>query len=256
MKKYIALLLFVFMIFSFTACTNNTNSNQDNGMSTFIETYKNTANEYIEKGDIESAIKVLEEGVSKFDDESLKTLLAELKSEIATTTSSGGTEVPVSTSEVTTTAEPVEATTEEQTEVPSTMVVEVTEPQPFDFGRYIGWWTETEYEDYLTNGGMFLSVNFDGGTYVGFNISFAQSGGRRVADTNFLILRETLESITDNTIENAFTDSFGNNGVAHIEFSDNQVICTISNLTAPYGGTDWGIYNGEYVLSHRLTSAY
>ena len=107
-------------------------------MSTFIEAYKNTANEYIEKGDIESAIKVLEEGVSKFDDESLKTLLAELKSEIATTTSSAGTEAHVSTSEVPTTAEPVEATTEPQKEVTSTTVAEVTEPQLFDLEKYIG----------------------------------------------------------------------------------------------------------------------
>lgn len=266
MKKYIVLLLSVLIVFSFTACTNDINSNQNSGINTFVETYKNKANEYIEKGDTESAIEVLEEGVSKTNDEGLKKLLEELKNDSTGTTSSENKEeVSVTTSEVVTTSKPNETNTEqtkEETTVESTSissdsqssVVESNESEPFAFGRYIGLWTETE--DVSTTGGMYLSVGFDGGEYVSFNMSLIQSGGRRVAETNYKVLRETIEKITDNTITSTFTDSFGNTGVVSIEFLDNKIICTVSNLEEPYGGADWGIYNGDYVLKHHLTAAY
>lgn len=266
MKKYLVILLFVLMLFSFAACTNDTNGNQNSGINTFVETYKTKANEYIEKGDTESAIEVLEEGVANTNDEGLKKLLEELKNDSTGTTSSESKEeVPVTTSEVVTTSKSEETNTEpikeeattESTSVSSdsqSPIVESNEPEPFYFSRYIGQWTETE--DVSTTGGMYLFVGFDGGEYVSFNMTLIQSGGRRVAETNYKVLRETLEKITDNTITNTFTDSFGNTGVASIEFLDNKIICTISNLEEPYGGADWGIYNGDYVLSYHLTSAY
>lgn len=77
MKKIITLALSILFVFLLTACTNDTNNNQN----PFVEIYKSKATEYIENGDTEAAIKALEEGVTTTGDEGLKTLLEELKND-------------------------------------------------------------------------------------------------------------------------------------------------------------------------------
>lgn len=72
MKKYIAFLLFVSMLFSFTAC-----GNEGKKQNPLVQTYKVT--EYIEKGNTDSAKKALEEGVTNTGDEELEKMLAELE---------------------------------------------------------------------------------------------------------------------------------------------------------------------------------
>ena len=241
MKKYIVCLLAFSMLFSFVACTENTSNNQNN----FVEIYKQKVTEFIENGDTESAIKALEEGVSATDDEELKKMLDELKNnskEVSSETKEDSSIDSLTTNNDSEKENSVDTPTE------ATSSVESTVSKIFDINDYIGWWTETE--DVYTTGGMWLDIYDDGGSFLSFIISLSQSGGMRVANTEITFLKENIK---DTIIESTFTDSFGNQGLVSIEFLENKIICTISNLQEPYEGADWGIYNGDYVLKHHGT---
>ena len=73
MKRIVALIMAVVISICITAC----NSDTDKSKST-VEQYKNVAQEYIDKGDIETAKKALEEGIALTNDEGLKKMLEEI----------------------------------------------------------------------------------------------------------------------------------------------------------------------------------
>ena len=63
-----------------------------------------------------------------------------------------------------------------------------------------------------------------------FSMALIQSGGIRIAETSFSVLRVTMEGITDNTLKSTFTDSFGNIGTVTINFLEGKIICTVSDF--------------------------
>ena len=78
MKRVIAILICIFMAFSISSCGSSGNSLE--------EKYCKTAQEYAEKGDIETALKVIDEGLSKIpDSEKLTELKEKITSEEAIT---------------------------------------------------------------------------------------------------------------------------------------------------------------------------
>ena len=77
MKKYMAFVLSLLIIISLTACADEADTSQNN----FVEIYKSKATEYIENGDTEAAIEVLEEGVEKTGSAELQQMLDELNEE-------------------------------------------------------------------------------------------------------------------------------------------------------------------------------
>lgn len=74
MRKIISLMFVVILSMTITACTSNTGSTNESS----VEKYKAIVQEYIDKGDIETAKKALQEGVSLTGDESLKKMLDEI----------------------------------------------------------------------------------------------------------------------------------------------------------------------------------
>lgn len=237
MKRFIAVLLSVLMVFTFVACTDNTNN--ANNQNSFVETYKSKATEYIEGGDIDSAIKVLEEGVTKTNSEELKKMLEELKKDVVGSTQKDESSVEGSkTEDVSEPSDNVDTTPD---------AVSPNENKTFDMTDYVGFWNETE--SLYTTGGMQLYI-YDDGDFLSFNLSLSQTNCIRVADTYISVLKEDIKS---NIIKSVFTDSFENCGVANIEFLEDKIICTISNLQEPADGADWGIYDGEYILKYHET---
>lgn len=239
MKKCIVFLLVLLMTFSFSACKDNSEDKQ----SSLVAEYKNKATEFIESGDTESAIKALEEGISSTGDNGLKKMLDKLKDgsagEDEKETSTDDTGAGVDTESKPT--ENVDTSDIEPTDKPETS-------KPFDVTKYGGWWTETE--DGLLYSGMSFGITDLYGDYLAFSISLFQANGYRSADTAFAVLKQ---SIKNNKFETAFEDSFCNLGFASIEFLEDKIICTISNFESPGQGSNWGIYDGKYILAYHVT---
>lgn len=88
MKKIFSILLVLITIFSLASCSSGKSDSLE-------EKYYNAAQEYIEKDDLETALKVLEEGLGKIPD---STMLSELKEKITketeTTTEAPTVSVP------------------------------------------------------------------------------------------------------------------------------------------------------------------
>lgn len=244
MKKHLSFLLSVLIILSLVACTDDTNG--ANNQNDFVDIYKSKATEFIESGDIDSAIKALEEGVSTTNNEELKKMLEELKSDDDSNVSSGIKEessVDSSKSDITSEDDNGELSSETISSNESTV------SQTFDINNYIGWWTEAD--DVYSKGGMWLDIYDDGGEFLSISIALVQMSGIREATTDYIMILK--DDIRSNIIKSTFTDSFGNCGVVNIEFLEDKIICTISNLQEPAEGADWGIYNGDYVLKYHST---
>lgn len=243
MKKYISFILSILLAFSLVSCAQNDSGNQN----TLVEAYKSKTAEFVESGDIESAIKVLEEGVSTTGDAELKKMLDDLKSDNTSNVSSEIKDESLVDSSKSDMTSKIDDNVESSSEAISS--IESTVSQTFDINDYIGLWTETE--DVYSTGGMWLDIYDDGGDFLSFSIALVQSSGTREASTDYLMILKY--DIKNNTIRSTFTDSFGNCGVVNIEFLEDKLICTVSNLQEPAEGADWGIYNGDYVLKYHTT---
>ena len=400
MRKCIIFLLSILIAFSLVGCTKENNS-----PNTFVDIYKNKATEYIENGDLESAITVLEEGVSKTNDEELKKMLGELqndnsqKNSSETSADNNSSQISSSKSKVDKEAtkenslgnsvsemddntirailngqksfidfdSKLEATirslpqvNSQYTEKPgmyavvdldnngtkellieyvfngdtaiiniqngkyiayyipyrsrsrlktdgtmswsngasesgvkrvsfgnegiiSTDIIVYSEDlftvngntvtkeeyekalseqdrkkdaewislpsEPFDLTDYVDWWAEND--DVYTQGGMELLIHDPGGEDYEFMVSLTKKNGIKVAHSDYFAVAKN--NIWTNQVFSSFTDSFGNTGKISIQFLDGKVICNVYNFESPKGGSDWGIYDGEYVLTYYDT---
>lgn len=93
MKRLISILIILMTIFTLASCGSNSGDSLE-------DKYYNTAQEYIEKEDFDTALKVIEEGLSKIPDSSM---LVELKDKITSED-----ETTVTTTEEPTTVVPTE----------------------------------------------------------------------------------------------------------------------------------------------------
>lgn len=236
MKKYMAFVLSLLIIISLTACADEADTSQNN----FVEIYKSKATEYIENGDTEAAIEVLEEGVEKTGSAELQQMLDELNEEPNVEDSGSNSENGNTDSKDSILSEESNAT---DINSQDNLTDEKVNEQMFNIEDYVGWWKE--HNDY-TSGGMRLNI-YDDGEYVWFVLSYSRENDYQIADTSIMLLKEKLNK---NIIESAFSDSFGNYGYVSIELTPNQVICKISNVKEPYYGANWGIFEGEYILPY------
>ena len=233
MKKTFIILFSILFIFTLCACSS------ENEMSELEKQYYDYAQECIEKGDTQTVIECLEEGITNTGSEELKKLLEEVK---------GSSTVSSSKDDSSQVAASTENSSNDKTSQKVTSTENV-EKQTFDINKYIGWWQESE--DIYETGGLYLDIYDDGGSYLQILIENSKTNGDRIASTDYIpVLKKNIKS---NKLEFPFEDSFGSTGYASIEFLENKVICTISDLQEPEDGADWAIYNGDYVLKYHGT---
>lgn len=199
MKKYIALLLSILIIFTFVACTNDTND--ANNQNTFVEIYKNKANEFVKNGDVDSAIKVLEEGISKTNDEELQKMLDELQNDVGNNVSNENTNLN-------------------------------------EYSKYEGDWRVRNTDEYfhtdltlkidINNTKMNIVLRYE---YLPSNYDYTQ-----LSNTVAQIVKEVdISEIKDNTLVlNYDNDGCGNSGKVKLSFSNTFILCESDYFTQDY----------------------
>lgn len=226
MKKYIGVLLSVLLILSFSGCAAETSNTQD----TFADIYKNKATEYVESGDIEAAIAVLEEGVSKTNDDSLKQFLDELKRKNDSSTTS--------TENVTTTSN------ENTTTLPSDNSIDSEVEYDFDISKYIGEWATSGFS--WESGGFYLSISLNESK---IDIACTNVFSGRLAETTIFA---NTSMIINGELKTGFEDSWGNYGIMSLKFDSEQIVCTISDMEHSTEGIGYSLNEGKYTL-HSYT---
>ena len=215
MKKFTALLLLILIVFSLTACASDTKSNTNE----FVEIYKQKVTEFIESGDIDSAIKALEEGVTNTNADELKKMLEELKNSKSTS----------STDEKT-------ATSKDQ-KVNSTS----SKVEKFDISKYKGEWATSGFS--WQKGGFHLEIAVNGTL---LDIACSSVSSTRVAEATVI---GNTSMITNSVLTTGFGDSWNNQGIIKLKFEDKKIICTVSDVQYSDEGSGWSIKEGEYVLT-------
>ena len=191
MKKYLSLILAVLMLISFTACTQQAPSSEQDSI---VSAYKEKAEEFIANGDYDSAIAVLEEGISATNSEELIKMLED---------------------------------TQKAKEEAEASIPEGTGGSTFDLSKYFGWWAETE--DVYSNGGLKIDLR-DCGKYWDLTIEFNMTD-RPPASSRLVVLAEDIKS---NKLRVGFIDDYVNYGTAELEFLEDKIICTIFDLEPTY----------------------
>lgn len=223
MKKYITLLLTFLIVFSLVACTEN-----QNNQSSLIEAYKAKATEYIEQGDKETAIEVLEEGITATNDEQLKQMLEEFKKgedEESTVDSQGdGSEISTESSD-------------ESIVIPT-----------FDISHYTGCWYENEDVACGYESGLEIIISENRNLNLTPTIVF-EICDEYSASTTLIC---TANDIVNNKITTSFVDDSYNTGMICIEFLDNgDIKCSIWDVKGAM--VAWSsIREGEYILTYRM----
>lgn len=199
MRKYIAFLLSILIIFSLVACTNDT----DNSSNSIVDVYKNKATEFIESGDTQSAITVLEEGVSKTNDEGLKTMLEELKNGDSSNPSDQNQE---------------SGDTQNQ------------------YLKYAGAWAAENYEMFYAETDLSLEIDFEG-TKMKISLRYEYLPN----NIDYLDREETVAEITkevdiseikENTlVVNYENDGCSNSGKIRFTFLDTFILCESDYFT-------------------------
>lgn len=209
MKKYLAIILSILLILSLTACKNNEKTNQD----ALITAYKNKMTEFVESGDNTTAIKVLEEGISITNSNELKKMLNELKGK-------DSTESPKD-NQATTSADNSNGDENSEIIIPPTKTINIKD--------YIGSWATTD--DMFSNGGFSIDIDMHKGIgglkYISFNTFYAKPHWQDGPSIELIIEKSEL---TNPKIETSFTDNFDNEGFITIEFLDDSIIATITEV--------------------------
>ena len=200
------------MLLSFTACSKNNKTTELN------ETYKSKAEEFITSGDIDSAIKVLEEGISVTNNDELKKMLDDLRNENINTSS-----VDDSASEAN------ESISDNQ--------------EPMSYDDYTGIWA-TEDISY-DNGGLILDISIKNSEMI-FSCSLTSSApSLRVAEFENKI---SISQIKNNMVTIDFKDDgWDSYGTFELTFNNDYLLADFKNVVndpASY----WGFNNRTYKL--------
>lgn len=185
MKKFLSLLLSLVLAFSFVSCSD------DGGDTGLADAYKQSAQKFIDSGDIESAKKALEEGISATQDEGLKAMLEELNPEEAAAQDSAEQSAAAST--------------------PSA-------PAKPDYSKYVGMWVCDAASMDVT------SSNADS---LDLSIFIALEN----THVNNIELSLLVSNIANNTATLAYKDSWGSSGTAIITFKDNAILFETKNAS-------------------------
>ena len=220
MKRIVALIMAVVISVFITACNSN------NKKQSAAEQYRNVAQQYIDKGDMETAKKALEEGIAITNDEGLKKMLEEI-------------------SNTETVEEIADAETVEKSEVVA--VEEVAEPTEVpDYTNYIGTWSSRGFS--WEDGGFTMTVSIEG-EYMYIACDEVQSAPmNRIAHFEDKI---PVSDIVNSKASVVFADDcWGNSGTAVFEFASGQdyyILCTIQDVVYSDFGA-WGFSEGDCIL--------
>ena len=156
MKRIFLFVLTALMAFSLFSCGS---TEEDTSIA---DAYQSTAIKYMEAQDYESAIKVLEAGISKTGDETLKQILEKVKEKYSPESGSAGTE-------------PLDTKKENEEQITDTAVppeTETTDPK-FFIENYLGEWRSQCSEliiktvDYETGA---VRISYSSNTYAGGDV--------------------------------------------------------------------------------------
>ena len=212
MKKYIGIMLSILMIVIVcSACS--TNNNQDTSENSYIT----MAKEFIDAGDYDSALKILEKGYKETGDAAIAVMMAELTVDEETVAST----VPEESGSVTVVENPLEA--------------------------YRGIWAEdgicAEY------GGMIMAVYPIEDSECRLELQLTQ--GIPMSRIANVVLEFETKDLEENCIELHFTDDgWGSEGDIVVTFDDGFIDCEIYNTKYNGEGSfaDWGLAEGLYEL--------
>ena len=205
-------LLLTFILVFTTGCNNNNNNNNNNTASVYIE----MAQDYINEGNYEAAIEVLEKGMSSTGSTKIEELLKEV--------------IALQLQEA-----PASNNTPDDNDAGDV----------FDYSVYEGTWAQEgigwEY------GGLLMDVEVSDDT-ISIDCIFTQGApSSRIAEIAVDIKKDDVEN---NAVECAYDDDgWGSCGKLNIQFNDNSIKCSFSDIKQL--GTEipaWGFYEDTYTL--------
>ncbi len=218
MKKIFILFMTITILLSISACGG------DKPNLSVVEQYKKIVQEYIDKGDIETAKKALAEGVTLTNDEDLKNMLEEMNSKES---EAGNNESSHNGESTNGNAKPKEV---------------------IDYAEYDGVWSTEGFS--WESGGVTMDIIIDGQEMF-VTCSCVQSApANRVADFNESI---PFSSIIDSSFTTNYKDGWGNSGTVTFEFKDDAIICSFKDITSS-DWTQWGFGENSYVLKRQKES--
>ncbi len=188
--------------------------------SSKADTYIELANEYLNTGDYNSAIEILQKGYKATEDERLAIMLADILQQDSTMTVE---ESEINSSTLTLTNESSSAETTE-------------------FSEYTGTWAQDEIG--WQYGGLILDIAVTVDS-LSIEVTYTQSApSSRVA--NF-IFEVPISSIQENTLEHTFeNDGWDNAGTIILTFSSDKIVCEVkdTHYVGSNGFPIWGISEG------------
>ena len=237
MKRFSAILLIFALVCSLCACAEE----QEEFVSV-TDIYLQSAQEFLDQGDLDSAIAALEEGYTATNDPALGARLEELQQQKqeAEAPAEDQPEAPEETPEEAPEETPEEAPEEEPEE----------EPEPLDLSVYVGAWTEQEVTGTYID--RYLSLQVIQDNLLVYCHCEQQPPYSRIASVEATI---PVSQINGMVLEFPFTDSWGNTGVCELDFGEGKIACTIRDLKAPYGGSMWSMWTGTADFVYRYETA-
>ena len=220
MKKMRVVLYVLAIMLAMTACGSVSEEQSS------AEAYIQIAQDFIECGDIDSALKVLENGFKETGDADIAVLMVELSTNMES----------------------------QRTETNPSEIDNVTVSDESFVDKYIGTWAEESIS--MENGGLILSIVSIGEQK--FSLEFNITQGAPMSRIAEVATEVSARDIVNNCVEIEFEDDgWENSGKIAVTFDDEFIFCEV--FDTHYNGegsfSDWGLGDGVYSLI-RNENAY
>lgn len=237
MKRCLAALLALFVLLAFAGCASTQKSSQ------LSDIYLQTAQQYIDDGDLDSAVGVLEEGIAATNDSRLTALLDEVKAmqleKAAEETVTPSDEAPKE-----------EKTPETQDTADNELPEEPIPDDPgIDIADYLGVWTETA----VTSNSIARSLDLSAEGDI-LNIYYCVNQSPPWSRTAEVYESVNVSEIQDAALSIDFIDSWGNSGTLSLSFDEESITCATNDLITPAEGADWSVGEGTYTFTAKYAS--
>lgn len=217
MRKATSLLLAIlFLICTLTACGSN-------DQAAAADTYLSMAEDFIEQGNNEAAINILQKGFQETKDERIAVKMAELSANQPASTT---TTDPTIDESIDTTASSAE--------------VDV-------LSAYVGTWADDEDFGWEYGGYMLDILDASNGKFELTYSCIQGAPASRIAE--FTCLVSNSDVINNELTVNFENDGWDNTGTATFTFSEKGINCLISDVRCLSDVCPiWGVYDGEFFL--------
>lgn len=235
MKKLIALAIVLALLILCVGCSNN---NVDNTQATVdtsqADTYIEMAQDFIDKGDYDAAVDVLQRGYSATNDERIAVMLAEV---LSNTGEDSDSSQPPSVNEDNTTDDSSKPEDESNTAA----AISLTDYEGIWANESICWEEGGIYVDIYSLEGEMVS-----GLWYYIEVTSVQAApGCRIASIS---TEYDTDEIQGDTLSIEFEDDWGNCGTVILQFiEDDSIVCKVTDFDGD-SYASWGLYEGEWVL--------